>query len=81
MQSLIAEYGSWVLSASTIILTIMGGYKWRYTWAWGLFSLSLWLTWILVKGEYGLLPMNVVLWVAYAYNHYLWTREPKDAGT
>lgn len=72
MDSAITNYLPWLLSAITIYMTLLAGNKHRHAWAWGLLNQALWLVWILVVGAYGLLPMNVALWVLYARNHLKW---------
>lgn len=59
MKNAIVTYLPWALSAITIYTMILAGDKRRHTWAVSLGNQALWLTWILVSGTYGLLPMNV----------------------
>lgn len=77
MLALIAEYGSNLISWSMIILVVLGGFKWRFTWLWGLFSQVLWTVWIYASGEYGFIWMNVFMYVAYTFFHIRWERERK----
>lgn len=36
---------------------------------------ALWLVWIVGTNTWGLLPMNVALWIVYARNHLKWSRQ------
>lgn len=74
MRDLIAAYLPWLMSAITIWMTLLAGNKHRLAWAIGLGNQALWLTWIVVTGAWGLLPMNAALWVVYARNHLKWVR-------
>lgn len=77
MLEFIAQYGSNALSVSMIILVILGAYKWRFTWLWGLFSQVLWSIWIYASGETGFIAMNAFMYVAYSFAHYQWERDRK----
>lgn len=65
----------WILSAITIYMFLLAGNKKRYTWLVGLGNQGLWLFWIIISGTWGLLPMNVALWIVYSRNHIKWKRE------
>jgi hypothetical protein len=73
MSEAIRNYLPWLLSAITIYMTVLAGNKARHAWLFGLGNQALWLLWIVVSGAWGLLPMNVALWVVYARNHYKWS--------
>lgn len=62
----------YVLSAITIYMFILAGNKSKYAWLVGLFNQFLWLLWIVASGNWGLLPMNLALWVVYARNYWKW---------
>jgi hypothetical protein len=64
-----------LLSAITIYMTVLAGNKSKHAWAVGLVNQLLWLIWILCSGNYGLLPMNIALWIVYARNHVKWSNE------
>lgn len=67
-------YLPWLLSAITIYMTILAGNKTRWAWMVGLGNQALWLVWIVASGAWGLLPMNIALWVVYARNHMKWSK-------
>ena len=70
----IATYMPWLLSAITIWTMFLAGEKHKKTWALGLTNQALWLAWIVAIGAWGLLPMNLALWVVYGRNHFKWNR-------
>ena len=70
--TMIATYLPWLLSAITIWMTLMAGNKHPQAWLIGLGNQALWLLWICVVGAWGLLPMNIALWIVYARNHAKW---------
>lgn len=72
MRAMIVDYLPWLLSAITILMTVMAGNKHPKAWAVGLVAQALWLVWIVLSQTWGLLPMNVVLWAVYARNHWRW---------
>lgn len=72
MGDLIAKQLPWLLSAITIYMTILAGNKHRNAWLFGLGNQALWLVWIITTGAWGLIPMNLALWVVYARNHLKW---------
>lgn len=63
-----------LLSAITIWMTVLAGNRTRWAWAVGLVNQSLWLLWICASGTWGLLPMNLALWIVYGRNHLKWIR-------
>lgn len=72
MTQTIAHYLPWLMSAITIWMTLMAGNKHPSAWAIGLFNQLLWLTWIVATASWGLLPMNIALWIVYGRNHMKW---------
>ena len=70
----------WLLSAVTIYMTVLAGNKTPWAWAVGLVNQALWLGWIILSGTWGLLPMNLALWIVYGRNHWKWMRPnpPKE---
>jgi hypothetical protein len=74
MIEAIRAYLPWLLSAITIWMTLMAGNKHPQAWLIGLGNQALWLLWICVVGAWGLLPMNLALWIVYGRNHLKWSR-------
>jgi len=74
LRDAIISYLPWLLSVITIYMTVLAGNKARYAWIVGLCNQFLWLIWIVCSGSYGLLPMNVALWIVYSRNHLKWSR-------
>lgn len=71
---MIKTYLPWLLSAITIYMTLLAGNKHRNAWAVGLLGQALWLVWIITVSAWGLLPMNIALWIMYGRNHIKWSR-------
>lgn len=65
----------YILSAITIYMMFLAGKKNKYTWLVGLANQFLWLIWIIIIQSWGLLPMNIALWVVYTRNHLKWKHE------
>ncbi len=63
-----------VLSVITLWQTLLAGNKSRHAWAVGLVNQALWLVWIIAAQAWGLLPMNMGLWVVFWRNHWKWNR-------
>jgi hypothetical protein len=74
MSDAIRFYLPWLLSAITIWMTVLAGNKHRSVWLIGLVNQVLWLLWIVVSSAWGLLPMNLALWIVYGRNHVKWSR-------
>lgn len=72
MKEAIRDYLPWLLSAITIWMTLLAGNVHRSAWLVGLGNQALWLIWIVVTGTWGLIPLNVALWIVYARNHLKW---------
>jgi hypothetical protein len=68
----VAKYLPWLLSAITIWMTLLAGNKHPKAWLVGLGNQLLWLIWIVTVGAWGLLPMNIALWIVYGRNHLKW---------
>jgi hypothetical protein len=73
MSDAIRNYLPWLLSVITIWMTLLAGNKHPKAWLIGLGNQLLWLVWIFVVGAWGLLPMNIALWIVYARNHLKWS--------
>ena len=69
---MITTYLPWLLSAITIYTMFLAGDRNKNTWLIGLFNQALWLTWIIASASWGLIPMNIALWIVYARNHMKW---------
>lgn len=62
----------WVLSLITIVQIWMTGNKHKRAWIVGLGNQALWLVWIVASQTWGLLPMNIALWIVFTRNHFKW---------
>lgn len=74
MRDAIRDYLPWLLSAITIWMTLLAGNLHRSAWLVGLGNQFLWLIWIVVTGTWGLIPLNIALWIVYWRNHMKWRR-------
>lgn len=73
MSEHIRVFLPWLLSAITIYMTVLAGNKAKNAWLFGLANQGLWLVWIIATASWGLLPMNLALWVVYGRNHLKWS--------
>ena len=71
----ITKHLPWLLSAITIWMTLLAGNKHPKAWLVGLVNQALWLVWIIASETWGMLPMNIALWVVYGRNHFKWAKE------
>jgi hypothetical protein len=78
---MIGEFLPWLLSAITIWMTVLAGNKNRHAWLIGGANQALWLVWIITVDAWGLLPMNLALWLVYGRNHLKWAAEQRKAGS
>jgi hypothetical protein len=62
----------WLLSCITITMMVMAGNEHRKAWLLALVGQAIWLVWIILSKNWGLLPMNIALWVVYGRNHLKW---------
>jgi hypothetical protein len=65
----------WLMSAITIWMTVLAGNKHSSAWLIGIVNQALWLSWIVMTGTWGLIPMNIALWIVYARNHMRWSAD------
>jgi hypothetical protein len=72
MKDAIIQYLPWLLSLITIYSMLLAGNKKRGAWIVGLTNQALWLLWIILSSAWGLLPMNIALWVIYYRNFIKW---------
>lgn len=80
MREITVTYLPWLLSVITIWMTVLAGNKHRSAWAVGLANQALWLGWIVASAAWGLLPMNIALWIVYARNHSKWSAAEANKG-
>lgn len=79
MKQIIVAYLPWLLSANTIYFNVLAGNKSKQTWLWALVGQLGWLIFIVASETWGLLPMNIALWVTYIRNNIKWRgSEPED---
>lgn len=71
---MIVKYLPWLLSAITIWMTLLAGNMHRNAWLVGLLNQALWAVWIVMSGTWGLIPLNLALWVVYYRNHAKWNK-------
>lgn len=81
MKDLIVQYLPWLLSAITIWMFLLAGNKSKIAWIVGLCNQFLWLIWIVFSASWGLLPMNLALWIVYSRNHLKWASDAKRPHT
>lgn len=74
LVEIIVVYLPWILSAITIWMTLLAGNSHPKAWLVGLVAQALWLIWILCSKNWGMLPMNITLWVVYFRNHLKWSK-------
>lgn len=72
---MIVELLPWLLSAMTIWMTLLAGSMHKKAWLVGLVNQALWLVWIIAAQAWGLIPLNLALWVVYWRNHMKWSRQ------
>lgn len=72
MIEIIIKYLPYLLSLNTLYFTFLAGNKNRAAWLLALFGQLFWLIWILTSKSYGLLPMNIGMWVMYYRNYIKW---------
>ncbi len=74
-QDWLVEGLPWLLSSLTVWMTVLTGKKSVHSWTLGLFNQLLWVVWIVASQTWGLVPLNLTLWVLYYRNYRLWKRE------
>ena len=74
MTDFVITYMPWLLSAITIYMTVLAGSKKKNAWLFGLINQALWLVWIVFSQNWGLIPMNIALWIVYTRNHIEWNK-------
>lgn len=72
MKQIIIKYLPYLLSVITAYTMLLAGNKRAGAWLVGLFNQVLWLTWIIVSGTWGLLPMTGVMIIVYIRNYIKW---------
>lgn len=68
----------WFISAATITTMILAGNGWRWAWVLGILTQCLWAWYILVTGQFGFLPMLIVMVTVYLRNHTSYNRSLRD---
>jgi hypothetical protein len=73
-REFLAMYLPWLLSALSLVMSVLTGNKWRYAWLFGLGIQCLWVLWVMSAKTYGFLPLCLALFVIYGRNHIKWQR-------
>lgn len=74
MREYLADWLPWLLSALTIYMNWLAGRKDPRAWIVGLVAQVLWALWIWAGRSWGLVPLNIALWIVYLRNYRLWSR-------
>lgn len=74
IRDAIRDYLPYLLSAITIAQMWMAGNKHPSAWAVAICNQLLWAIWIGITETWGLVPMNIALWVVCWRNHVKWQR-------
>ena len=74
------DYLPWLLSACSLLMSVLTGNLWRYAWLFGLGIQCLWLIWIYAAQAYGFLPLCLALFVIYTRNHLKWRGAAPSTG-
>jgi hypothetical protein len=69
------DYLPWLISALTIISTVLQGNLWKNVWVLNFGIQLVYLVWILLSENYGFLPLTFTLMVIYVRNHLKWNKE------
>ncbi|WP_418131454.1 hypothetical protein [Variovorax sp. 278MFTsu5.1] len=67
----------WLLSAITIVSTVLTGNKHRLAWLISLAGQAGWLAFIIASGSWGFLPLTATLTFLYLRNHMKWREEER----
>lgn len=76
MTEALANYLPWLLSALSLVMSVLTGNKWPKAWLFGIGIQCVWVLWILSAKAYGFLPLCLALFVIYARNHFKWRAQP-----
>lgn len=63
----------YVISVVTVYSMWLAGNKDFAAWPIAIVNQALWLFWIVLSGTWGLLPMNIALWIIFYRNYRKWT--------
>lgn len=73
-REMLAMYLPWLLSALSLVMSVLTGNKWRGAWLFGIGIQCLWVVWVMSAKAYGFLPLTLALFVIYGRNHIKWQR-------
>ncbi len=76
MTEAIRDYLPWLLSALSLLMSVLTGNLWRWAWLFGIGFQFLWLLWIACAQAYGFLPLCLALFWIYWRNHLKWRVRP-----
>lgn len=65
----------WIMSLWSLTGSYLDGKKYKYSPLIKFFGQGLWLIWIPLTGNWGFLPLAILLTVIYYRNHLLWTKK------
>jgi hypothetical protein len=77
MKHAIVVYLPWLISCITIYQSLLAGDKKLSAWGVALGNQCLWSLWVITSGTWGLLPLNIALWIIYTRNYRKWARDAR----
>lgn len=75
MKHSLVVWMPYAISIISIYVLIIAGKKHPFTWHFAVIEQLLWITWILISKNYGLLPITIFVLISCIRNIFLW-REP-----
>jgi hypothetical protein len=66
---------SWILSATSAIMLIAMGNKYKYAPMIGIFNQVLWIIYTVATKQWGLLPGVIIYLIVHIRNHRKWTKK------
>lgn len=80
MREFLTLYMPWLLSVITIYQMKVTGDKRTIAWLIMIFNQAMWLIWIVCAETWGLIPMNIALWVMAIRNYRKWKQAEEVNG-
>lgn len=64
-MNFLSDVAPWLISGTTVASTHLIGMRYRHAYKWAVVNVCIWSAWSISSGNYGFMPLNLMLIIQY----------------